>query len=72
MKKKKIWIATVSIFINLFFSNCQSVDYNHTDTVEEREERLRNSYPSCIQWNTCSNANGYPAERGHQNGTGQQ
>lgn len=42
----------------MVFTNCQSV--NHTDTVQEREELLRNSYPGCVQWNTCVNYNGYP------------
>jgi|JI9StandDraft_2_1071091.scaffolds.fasta_scaffold108624_2 hypothetical protein len=55
---KNLILNFIFILQGMVFTNCQSV--NHTDTVQEREELLRNSYPGCVQWNTCVNYNGYP------------
>lgn len=65
MNNPKLKMILFFIFLNVIFLRCPSSqrisrDEPYQETVKEREEFERNSYPNCMYYGTCSNSHGHP------------
>ncbi len=71
MNKVKLKIIFPFVFLSILFVSCRSSlpkverDEPYQETIKEREDFERSSYPNCMYYNTCPNYHGNSGNSGN-------